>query len=98
MGNVRSIGRKSARKVLTLEEAEKKKEKKRQDSRNHQHSLDEKIVLIPAQQIPGVETEEDKATLKEAGYRGDDILDPLLNNKSCEEFNNYVTSDANVTP
>ena len=29
MGNVRNRGRKSARKVLTLEEAENKKEKKR---------------------------------------------------------------------
>ena len=34
MGNVRNRGRKSARKVLTLEEAENKKEKKREDSRN----------------------------------------------------------------
>ena len=28
----------------------------------------------------------------------DDIIDPLVNGKSCEEFNNYVTSNANVTP
>ena len=31
--------------------------------------MDEKIVPIPAQQIPDVEDEEDNATLKEAGYR-----------------------------
>ena len=44
-----------------------------------------------------MEAEEDNATLKEAGYRGDDIIDPLLNIQSCEKFNNYVTPDANVT-
>ena len=60
--------------------------------------MDEKIVPIPAQQIPDVEAEEDNATLKEDGYKGDDIIDPLLNGQSCEEFNNYVTLDANVTP
>ena len=59
--------------------------------------MDEQIVPIPAQQIPHVEVEEDNATLKEASYRGDDIIDPLLNRQSCEEFNNYVTLDANVT-
>ena len=26
-----------------------------------------------------------------------DIIDPLVNEQSCEEFNNYVTPDANVT-
>ena len=26
-----------------------------------------------------------------------DIIDPLVNGQSCEEFNNYVTPDANVT-
>ena len=26
-----------------------------------------------------------------------DIIDPLVNGQYCEEFNNYVTSDANVT-
>ena len=26
-----------------------------------------------------------------------DITDPLVNGQSCEEFNNYVTLDANVT-
>ena len=41
--------------------------------------------------------EEDNATLKEAGYREDDIIDPLVIGKYCEEFNNYVTLDANVT-
>ena len=35
MGNVRNRGRKSERKVLTLEEDENKKEKKREYSRNH---------------------------------------------------------------
>ena len=78
MGNVRNRGRKLARKVLTLEEAENKKEKKGEDSRNHRHSLHEKIVPIPPQQIPDVEVEEDNATLKEAGYREDDIIDPLV--------------------
>ena len=24
-------------------------------------------------------------------------IDPLVNGKSCEEFNNYVTPDGNVT-
>ena len=59
--------------------------------------MDEQIPPIPTQQIPDVEGEEDNATLKEAGYRGDDIIDPLLNGQSCEDFNNYVTPDANVT-
>ena len=49
------------------------------------------------QQIPDVEGEDDNATLKEAGYREDDIIDPIVNGKYCEEFNNYVTPDANVT-
>ena len=26
-----------------------------------------------------------------------DIIDPLINGQSCEEFNNYVTANANVT-
>ena len=58
------------RKVLTPKEDEKKKEKKRKDSRNHRHSLDEQIVPIPAQQIPDVEAEEYNTTLKESGYSG----------------------------
>ena len=97
MGNVRNRGRKSVRKVLTSKEAENKKEKESEDSRNCWHPLDEQIVSSPPQQIPNVEAEEDNATLKEAGYRGDDIIDPLLNGQSCEEFNNYVAPDANVT-
>ena len=76
MGNVRNRGRKSARKVLTLEETKNKKQK-REYSINRQHSLHEQIVPIPPQQIPDVEAEEDNATLKEAGYREDDIIDPL---------------------
>ena len=83
MGNVRNRGRKSARKVLTPEESKKKKRKKREDSRNRWHSLDEQIVPIPAQQIPNVEVEEDNATLKEVGYREDDIIDPLVNRQYC---------------
>ena len=98
MRNVCNIGRKLVRKVLTPEEAENKKEKKREDSRNHRHSLHEKIVPIPPQQIPNVEAKEDNATLKEAGYTEVDIIDPLVNGQSCEYFNNYVTPDANVTP
>ena len=94
---VRNRGRKSARKVLTLEEAENKKEKKREDSRNRRHSLHEQIVPIPPQQIPDIEAEEDNATLKEDGYRGIDIIDPLVNEKSCEDFNNYFTPNVNVT-
>ena len=35
------------------------------------------------------------ATLKED--KGDEIIDPLINGQSCEEFNNSVTPDANVT-
>ena len=97
MGNVRNRGQKLARKVLTLKEAKKKKEKKSEDSRNCRHSLNEKIVSIPPQQIPDIEAEEDNATLKEDSYRGDDIIDPVSNRKSCEEFNNYVTPNANVT-
>ena len=58
MGNVRNRGQKSARKVLTPEEAENKKEKKREDSRNRRHSLHEQIVPIPPQQIPNVEAKE----------------------------------------
>ena len=69
-----------------------------EDSINHQHSLDEKILPIPAQQVPNVQAKEDNATLKKVGYTGDDILDPLLRRKSCEEFNNYVPHDANGTP
>ena len=76
----------------------KQKEKKREDSRNRQHSLDEQIFPIPPQQVPDVEAEEDNATLMEAGYRGDDILDPLLSGQSCEEFNNYVPDDADLNP
>ena len=52
---------------------------------------------FPPQQIPEVEAEDDNATLKEASYREDDIIDPLVNRQSCEEFNNYVNPDANVT-
>ena len=78
MGNLCNRGRKSARKVLTPEEAKNKKEKKREDLRNHWHTLVEKIVPIPLQQIPDVEAEEDNATLKEVGYREDDIIDPLI--------------------
>ena len=47
---------------VTLEEDENKKEKKREGSRNHRHSLDEQIVPIPTQQIPDAEDEEDNAT------------------------------------
>ena len=46
MGNVRNRGRKSARKVLTPEEAEKIE---REESRNCWHSIIEKILPIPAQ-------------------------------------------------
>ena len=49
MGNVRNRGQKLARKVLTSEEAENKKEKNREDSRNRRHSLHEQIVPIPPQ-------------------------------------------------
>ena len=97
MGNVRNRGQKLARKVLTPKEGENKKEKKREGSINCRHSLHEKIVPIPPQQILDVEAEEDNATLKEAGYTEVDIIDPLVNRQSCEEFNNYVTLDANVT-
>ena len=97
MGNVRNRGRKSARKVLTPEEAENKKQKKREDSRNRRHSLDEQIVPIPPQEIPDLEAKEDNATLKEAGYTEVDIIHPLVDGQSCEQFNNYVTPDANVT-
>ena len=55
MGNVRNRGRKSTRKVLTPDEVENKKEKKREDSRNRLHSLDEQIVPILSQKIPDVE-------------------------------------------
>ena len=75
----------------------RKKKKKKEDSRNRRHSLHEKIVPIPPQQIPDVEAEEYNATLKEADYTEVDIIDPLVNGQSCEEFNNYVTPDANMT-
>ena len=83
--------------MLTPEEAKNKKEKKRENSRNRRHSLHEKIVPIPPQQIPNVEAEEDNATLKEVGYTEVDIIDRLVNGKYCEEFNNYVTPNVNVT-
>ena len=82
----------------TPEEFENKKEKKREDSRNCRHSLDGKILPIPTKQVPDLEAEEDNATLMEAGYRGDDIICPLLTEKSCEEFNHYVPHYENVTP
>ena len=63
MGNLRNRRQKSARKVLTPKEDENKKEKRREDSRNHRHSLDQKILPIPTQQIPDVEVEEDNAML-----------------------------------
>ena len=66
---------------------QKKKKKKREDSRNRRHSLHEKIVPIPPQQIPNIKVEEDNATLKEAGYMEVDIIDPLVNGQYCEEFN-----------
>ena len=97
MGNVLNRGQKLARNMLTLEEFGNKKEKKREVSRNWWHSLDEQLLPIPAQQIPNVEVEEDNETLNQAGYTGDDIIDPLLSGQSCEEFNNYVLHDANVT-
>ena len=56
---------------------QKIKNKKREDSRNRRHSLDEQIVPIPPQQIPDVDA-------KEAGYMEDDIIDPLVNGQSCE--------------
>ena len=55
------------------------------------------MLPIPAQQVPNVQAEEDNATLKQDGYTGDDILDPLLRRQYFEEFNNYVPHDANVT-
>ena len=70
--------------MLTLEEAENKKEKKREDSRNRRHSLHEEIVPILPQQIPNVEAKEYNATLKEAGYTEVDIIDPLVNRQYCE--------------
>ena len=76
---------------------QKIKNKKREYSRNHWHSLHEQIVPIPPQQIPDIEAEEDSATLKEAGYTEVDIIHPLVDRQSCEEFNNYVTLDVNVT-
>ena len=48
MGNVHNRVRNSARKVLTPEEAEKKN---REESRNRQHSIDEKILPILTQQV-----------------------------------------------
>jgi len=98
MGNLRNCRRKSARKVLTPEEAEIKKEKKRANSRNRRHSLDEQILPIPAQQIPDIEADQNNALLMEVGYGVDDTLNPLLSGKSCEESNPYVPDDANVTP
>ena len=83
MGNLRNHRQKSTRKVLTLEEAKNKKEKKREDSRNRPHSLHEQIVPIPPQQIPDIEVEEYNAILKEAGYTKVDIIDPLVNGQSC---------------
>ena len=71
--------------------------KKREDSRNRWHSLHEQIVSISPQQIPDVEAEEDNATLKEASYTEVDIIHTLVDRQSCEEFNNYVTPDVNVT-
>ena len=76
---------------------QKIKNKKREDSRNRRHSLHEKIVPIPPQEIPYLEAKEDNATLKEAGYMEVDIIHPLVNGQSFEEFNNYVTPDLNVT-
>ena len=76
MGNLRNCRRKSVRKVLTPEEAEIKKEKKRADSRNRRNSLDEQILPIPAQQIPDVEAEQYNALYMEAGYRVDEIPNP----------------------
>ena len=73
------------------------KKKKREDSRNRWHSLHEQIVPIPPKQILDVEDEEDNASLNEAGYMDVDIIDPLVNGQSCEEFNNYVIPNANVT-
>ena len=96
MGNVRNRGRKSARKVLTPEEAENKKQKK-EDSRNRRHSLDDQIVPITPQEIPNLEAKEDNATLKAVGYTEVDIIHPLVDGQSSEQFNNYVTPDANVT-
>ena len=64
--------------MLTLEEAENKKQNKRKDSRNCPHSLHEQIVPIPPQEIPDIEAKEDNATLKEAGYMEVDIIHPLV--------------------
>ena len=83
--------------LLTPEEAENIKEKMREDSINRRHSLHEQIVPIPPQRIPDIEVEEYNATFKEAGYTEVDIIDPLVNEQSCEEFNHYVTPDENVT-
>ena len=94
MVNVRNRGRKSVRKVLTLEEAENKKQKKRKNSRNRQHSLQEQIVPIPPQEIPDVEAKEYNETLKEAGYTEVDIIHPLVDGQYSKQFNNYVTPDA----
>ena len=60
--------------------------------------MDEQILPIPAQHIPNVEVEEANATLKQVGYTGDDIIDPLLSRQYGEEFNNYVPHDVNATP
>ena len=97
MENVHNRGRKSARKVLTPEEVENKKQKKREDSRNRRHSLHEQIVSIPPQEIHDIEAKEDNATLKEAGYTKVDIIHPLVDGQSCEQFNNHDTPNVNVT-
>ena len=76
---------------------QKIKNKKREDSRNCRHSLHEQIVPIPPQEIPDLEAKEDNATLKEASYTEVDIIHPLVDGQSSEQFNNYVTPDANVT-
>ena len=63
---------------------QKRKNKKREDSRNRRHSLHEQIVPIPPQEIPDVEAKEDNATLKEVGYTEVDIVHPLVNDQSSE--------------
>ena len=60
--------------------------------------MDEQILPILSQQILDIKAKEDNETLKEAGYWGDDIFGPLLSGQSCEQFNNYVSHNANVTP
>ena len=46
MGNVCNRGQKSARKVLTPEEAEKRKRKKREYSRNHRHNQESEAEVL----------------------------------------------------